>query len=133
LSDVKYGVVYENWTGNMTVKYLTKIENELKSERVYIREELIHINKVYNGELETFVGAVLNIMYCEYIDRFNHGKDIEHRFTGLIELAQQFKFNPLYLERFVENVDYMVDDIIHSWRIICNEYFRLKGKYGNEI
>lgn len=133
LSDVKYGVIYENWTGNTTIKYLTKIENDLKSERVYIREELIHINNIYKGELEIFVDAILNIMYCEYIDRFKHGNDIEHRFTGLIELAQQFKFNSLYLERFVANVDYMLNDVNKSWKIVCSEYFRLKEKYSDKI
>lgn len=133
LSDVNYGVIYENWSGNTTVKYLTKVENELKSERVYIREELKHINKVYNGDLEVFVGAVLNIMYCEYVDRFKHGKDIEHRFTGLIELARQFKYDPLYLEQFIGSVDYMMYDVNRSWETLCAEYFRLKEKYNDKF
>lgn len=126
-------MIYENWSGDKTVKHLSKMEYELKSERIYISEELDYVKKVYNGELEVFVGSILNIMYCEYIDRFKHNKDIEHRYTRLMQLANQFKYNPLYMERFVENIDYMIYDVNRAWKIVCQEYFRLKEKYSNKL
>lgn len=133
LSKVRYGVVHENWNGDIVVKYLEKVEYELKSERIYIREELKHLNRIYNGELEPFVGGILNIMYCEYIDRFKHGKDIEHRFTGLIRDAKQFQYDLFYRQKFIEDVNGMLKDVNISWNIVCAEYFKLKEKYGNEF
>lgn len=133
LSKVRYGIVYGDWTGEEAVRYLSKVEYELKSERIYIREELKYLNKVYNGELEEFVGAVFNIMYCEYVDRFNIGKDIKHRFTGLIQYAENFQLAPFYKERFIEYINHMLDEVNKSWEIICSKYFVLKEKYKNRI
>lgn len=133
LSKVRYGVVHENWNGDIVVKYLEKVEYELKSERVYIREELKHINKVYNGELETFVGSIFNIMYCQYVDRFRIGKGMEHRFTGLIQDAKEFQYHLIYRERFIEDINCMLEDVNKSWNMVCKEYFKLKEKYGDEF
>lgn len=133
LSKVRYGVIYENWNGDFVVKYLEKVEYELKSERVYIREAVKHLNQVYNGELERFVNAIFNIMYCEYVDRFKIGKDIEHRFTSLIENARKFQYDSYYKQKFIKDINYMLDKINNSWEIVCDEYFQLKNKYGNEL
>lgn len=133
LSKVRYGVIYENWDGEETVKYLCKVEYELKSERVYIREKLKHLNKVYSGELEEFVGAIFNIMYCEHVDRFKIGKGIEHRFTGLIDDANEFRFSPYYKLRFIEDINYMLNEVNKSWKAVCFTYFALKEKYKNKV
>ena len=133
LSKIKYGVIYEKWNSEIVIKYLSEIEYELKSERVYIRENLKHLNRIYNGELEVFVGAVFNIMYCDYVERFWIGKDLEHRFTGLIKEANRFRYEPLYKEKFIEHINYMLNEVNKSWEIVCAEYFKLKEKYGNKI
>lgn len=133
LSKVRYGVIYDNWSGDIVIKYISEVEYELKSERIYIREEIKHLNKVYNGELEIFVNAILNIMYCEHVDRFKHEKEIQHRFTGLIQGAKQFQCDLFYKNRFIEDINYMINEVNDSWLIVCTEYFRLKEKYGNRL
>ena len=133
LSTVKYGVVYEDWKGEEAVKYLSKVEYNLKSERVYIREELKHLNTVHNGELEKFVGAIFNIMYCEYVDRFKIGKDMEHRFSGLMLDAKRYQYSLYNQKRFLDDIEFMINEVSESWKIVCDEYFRLKEKYSNKI
>lgn len=133
LSQVRHGVIYENWDGDTTIKYLNKVEHELKSERIYVREETKHLNKIYNGELETFVGAIFNIMYCEYVDRFKHGKDIQHRFTGLIQDAKHFQYDMVYKSHFIQDINYMLKEVNNSWMIVCSEYFALRKKYGDKL
>lgn len=133
LSKLRYGIVYECWNGNLAIKYLRKVEFELKSERVYIREELKHLSKIYNGDLEAFVGAILNIMYCDHVDRLKIGKNIEHRFSGLIMDAKEYQFNPFYKDKFIRNINKMLDEVNGSWEIVCSTYFILKEKYKNKI
>lgn len=127
LSSLRYNMLFQRWDGNNILEYLLKVENDFRNERIYIRAVLKKLNSLYDSDIEIFVESIFNIMYCERVCRF-HTKNIEHRLAGLIRDARLFQYNSSYKNDFLENVDYMLDEINMAWEVTCSEYLRLKEK-----
>lgn len=130
LSSLRFNLIYNQWYGEESLEYLMKLEYDLKNERIYIREVLKSLNKVYDGKLENFVGGIFQIMYCEKVNR-HHTKDMEHRFSSLIRDARAFQYNSTYKQDFLSNINQMLYDVNQAWLIVCHEYLLLKEE--NEI
>lgn len=132
LTTLRFNIIYGDWKGDDSLKYLYNLEYALKKERIYIREKVKNINKMYNQKVERFINGVFGIMYCERVDRFRI-KEMEHRFSRLIRFAKSYNESYRFKLDFLEEINDMLEEINWSWKVVCREYSYLITNSGKKL